>query len=342
MQNEYKNKILVITGGSGSFGQTMLRHFLKTDIAEIRIFSRDEEKHDRMRHTYDDPRIKYYIGDVRDVASVENVTRGADLCFHAAALKEVPSCEFWPIEAVRTNIIGSDNIINACVKNNVSRLVVLSTDKAVYPINAMGETKALMEKLMIAKSRNIDSSKTIVCGTRYGNVMASRGSVIPLFVKQCKENKLITVTDPNMTRFLMSLDESVDLVLFAFQHANNGDLFVQKAPASTIMDLALAIQKLFNAKNEIHVIGSRHGEKLHETLVGREEMAKAEDMGKFYRIPSDNRDLNYDNFLSNGHQAINCAADYTSENTTRLTVDQVIDKLKTLEYIQQELQSWGL
>lgn len=342
MQNEYKNKILVITGGSGSFGQTMLRHFLKTDIAEIRIFSRDEEKHDRMRHTYDDPRIKYYIGDVRDVASVENVTRGADLCFHAAALKEVPSCEFWPIEAVRTNIIGSDNIINACVKNNVSRLVVLSTDKAVYPINAMGETKALMEKLMIAKSRNIDSSKTIVCGTRYGNVMASRGSVIPLFVKQCKENKPITVTDPNMTRFLMSLDESVDLVLFAFQHANNGDLFVQKAPASTIMDLALAIQKLFNAKNEIHVIGSRHGEKLHETLVGREEMAKAEDMGKFYRIPSDNRDLNYDNFLSNGHQAINCAADYTSENTTRLTVDQVIDKLKTLEYIQQELQSWGL
>ena len=320
----------------------MLRHFLKTDIAEIRIFSRDEEKHDRMRHTYDDPRIKYYIGDVRDVASVENVTRGADLCFHAAALKEVPSCEFWPIEAVRTNIIGSDNIINACVKNNVSRLVVLSTDKAVYPINAMGETKALMEKLMIAKSRNIDSSKTIVCGTRYGNVMASRGSVIPLFVKQCKENKPITVTDPNMTRFLMSLDESVDLVLFAFQHANNGDLFVQKAPASTIMDLALAIQKLFNAKNEIHVIGSRHGEKLHETLVGREEMAKAEDMGKFYRIPSDNRDLNYDNFLSNGHQAINCAADYTSENTTRLTVDQVIDKLKTLEYIQQELQSWGL
>lgn len=342
MQNEYKNKILVITGGSGSFGQTMLRHFLKTDIAEIRIFSRDEEKHDRMRHTYDDPRIKYYIGDVRDVASVENVTRGADLCFHAAALKEVPSCEFWPIEAVRTNIIGSDNIINACVKNNVSRLVVLSTDKAVYPINAMGETKALMEKLMIAKSRNIDSSKTIVCGTRYGNVMASRGSVIPLFVKQCKENKPITVTDPNMTRFLMSLDESVDLVLFAFQHANNGDLFVQKAPASTIMDLALAIQKLFNAKNEIHVIGSRHGEKLHETLVGREEMAKAEDMGKFYRIPSDNRDLNYDNFLSNGHQAINCAADYTSENTTRLTVDQVIDKLKTLEYIQQELQSCGL
>ncbi len=341
MQNEYKNKILVITGGSGSFGQTMLRHFLKTDIAEIRIFSRDEEKHDRMRHTYDDPRIKYYIGDVRDVASVENVTRGADLCFHAAALKEVPSCEFWPIEAVRTNIIGSDNIINACVKNNVSRLVVLSTDKAVYPINAMGETKALMEKLMIAKSRNIDSSKTIVCGTRYGNVMASRGSVIPLFVKQCKENKPITVTDPNMTRFLMSLDESVDLVLFAFQHANNGDLFVQKAPASTIMDLALAIQKLFNAKNEIHVIGSRHGEKLHETLVGREEMAKAEDMGKFYRIPSDNRDLNYDNFLSNGHQAINCAADYTSENTTRLTVDQVIDKLKNLEYIQQELQSWG-
>lgn len=339
MINDYKNKVLVITGGSGSFGQTMLRHFLNTDIAEIRVFSRDEEKHDRMRHKYDDPRIKYYIGDVRNAESVENVTLGADLCFHAAALKEVPSCEFWPMEAVRTNIIGSDNIINACVKNRVSRLVVLSTDKAVYPINAMGETKALMEKLMIAKSRNIDSSKTIVCGTRYGNVMASRGSVIPLFVKQCKENLPMTITDPNMTRFLMSLDESVDLVLFAFQNARNGDRFVQKAPASTIMDLALAVQKIFGANNEIKIIGARHGEKLHETLVGREDMAKAEDMGKFFRIPADNRDLNYDNYLSNGEEKINRTDDYTSENTYRLSVDEVVEKLLSLDYIQQELTS---
>ena len=337
--NDYKDKVLVITGGSGSFGQTMLRHFLNTNIAEIRIFSRDEEKHDRMRHQYQDSRIKYYIGDVRDAASTDNVTLGADLCFHAAALKEVPSCEFWPMEAVRTNIIGSDNIINSCVKNNVSRLVVLSTDKAVYPINAMGETKALMEKLMIAKSRTIDSSKTIVCGTRYGNVMASRGSVIPLFVKQCKENKPITITDPNMTRFLMSLDESVELVLFAFQNARNGDRFVQKAPASTILDLALAIQKLFGAKNDINIIGARHGEKLHETLVSREEMTKAEDMGRFFRISADTRDLNYDKYLSNGEEKINTAQDYTSENTYRLNVDEIIQKLLSLDYIQQELQT---
>lgn len=340
MQNDYSNKVLVITGGSGSFGQTMLRHFLKTNIAEIRVFSRDEEKHDRMRHKYDDPRIKYFIGDVRDMQSVDNVMAGADLCFHAAALKEVPSCEFWPMEAVRTNIIGSDNVINSCVKNGVSRLVVLSTDKAVYPINAMGETKALMEKLMIAKARNLDSSKTVVCGTRYGNVMASRGSVIPLFVKQCKENQPITITNPNMTRFLMSLEESVDLVLFAFQNARNGDRFVQKAPASTIMDLALAIQKLFGATNEIKIIGSRHGEKLHETLIGREEMSAAEDMGKFFRISADTRDLNYDKKYCN---ASDCAAvqldEYTSENTRRLTVDEIIEKLKELDYIQQELKS---
>lgn len=337
--DDYKDKILVITGGSGSFGQTMLRHFLKTNIAEIRIFSRDEEKHDRMRHQYDDPRIKYYIGDVRNADSVDNVMNGANLCFHAAALKEVPSCEFWPMEAVRTNIIGSDNVINACVKNNVSRLVVLSTDKAVYPINAMGETKALMEKLMIAKSRNIDSTKTIVCRTRYGNVMASRGSVIPLFVKQCKENIPMTITNPNMTRFLMSLDESVELVLFAFQNARNGDRFVQKAPASTIMDLALAIQKLFNAKNEIKIIGDRHGEKLHETLVSCEEMAVAQDMGKFYRISADKRDLNYDNHCFNGEFCSNKIQDYTSENTQRLTVDEIIEKLLTLDYIKQELQN---
>ncbi|MBD5391362.1 polysaccharide biosynthesis protein [bacterium] len=336
MLNDYKDKILVITGGSGSFGQTMLRHFLKTNVKEIRIFSRDEEKHDRMRHQYHDNRIKYYIGDVRDANAVDDVTRGADLCFHAAALKEVPSCEFWPMEAVRTNVIGSDNVINACVRNGVSRLVVLSTDKAAYPINAMGETKALMEKLMIAKARNIGDTKTVMCGTRYGNVMASRGSVIPLFVKQCKENKPITITDPNMTRFLMSLDESVDLVLFAFQNARNGDRFVQKAPASTILDLARAIQKLFGANNEIKIIGARHGEKMHETLVGREDMAAAEDMGKFYRIPADTRDLNYDNKTSD-NATVNRDDDYTSENTYRLSVDEIIEKLKTLDYIKQEL-----
>lgn len=336
---DYKDKTLVITGGSGSFGQTMLRYFLKTNISEIRVFSRDEEKHDRMRHKYDDPRIKYYIGDVRDAQSVDNVMLGADLCFHAAALKEVPSCEFWPMEAVRTNIIGSDNVINACVKNKLSRLVVLSTDKAVYPINAMGETKALMEKLMIAKSRTINSNETILCGTRYGNVMASRGSVIPLFVKQCKENIPMTITNPNMTRFLMSLDESVELVLFAFQNAKNGDRFVQKAPASTIMDLALAIQKLFNAKNEIKIIGNRHGEKLHETLVSSEEMAVAEDMGNFYRISADHRDLNYDNRCYNGDFCANKIEDYTSENTRRLTIDEIIEKLLTLDYIKNELKN---
>lgn len=335
----YKGKTLLVTGGSGSFGQTIVRYFLNTDIAEIRIFSRDEEKHDRMRNKYQDSRIKYYIGDVRDEKAVENATLGVDLCFHAAALKEVPSCEFWPMEATQTNIIGSNNVIDACVKNQVKRLVVLSTDKAVYPINAMGMTKAIMEKLMISKSRNIDPAKTIICATRYGNVMASRGSVIPLFVKQCKEHAPITITDPQMTRFLMSLDESVELVLFAFQHAHNGDRFVQQAPASTIMDLALAIQSIFNAHNDIKIIGARHGEKLHETLIGREDMAKAENMGNFYRIPADMRDLNYSKYLSTGTEAINTAKDYTSENTRRLNVEEIIQKLLALDYIQAELQS---
>lgn len=336
---DYKNKVLLVTGGSGSFGQTMVQYFLNTDIKEIRVFSRDEEKHDRMRNKYKDSRIKYYIGDVRDEKAIEEATLGVDLCFHAAALKEVPSCEFWPIEAVKTNIIGSNNVIDACIKNRVKRLVVLSTDKAVYPINAMGMTKAVMEKLMISKSRNIDPSKTVICATRYGNVMASRGSVIPLFVKQCKENKPITITDPKMTRFLMSLDESVELVLFAFQNAHNGDRFVQKAPASTIMDLALAIQSIFNAKNEIKIIGARHGEKIHETLIGREDMIKAENMGNFYRIPADMRDLNYDKYLSSGNEEINITQDYTSENTRRLNVDEIIEKLLALNYIQAELKS---
>lgn len=334
-----KNKTLLVTGGSGSFGQTMVQYFLNTDIKEIRVFSRDEEKHDRMRNKYKDARIKYYIGDVRDKKSIEEATEDVDLCFHAAALKEVPSCEFWPMEAVKTNIIGSNNVIDACIKNQVKRLVVLSTDKAVYPINAMGMTKALMEKLMISRSRNIDPDKTVICATRYGNVMASRGSVIPLFVKQCKENRPITITDPKMTRFLMSLDESVELVLFAFQNAHNGDRFVQKAPASTIMDLALAIQSIFNAKNEIKIIGSRHGEKIHETLIGREDMIKAEDMGKFYRIPADMRDLNYDKYLSSGNEEITMTKDYTSENTRRLNVDEIIEKLLSIKYIQTELNS---
>ena len=336
---DYKNKVLLVTGGSGSFGQTMVQYFLNTDIKEIWVFSRDEEKHDRMRNKYKDSRIKYYIGDVRDEKAIEEATLGVDLCFHAAALKEVPSCEFWPIEAVKTNIIGSNNVIDACIKNQVKRLVVLSTDKAVYPINAMGMTKAVMEKLMISKSRNIDPSKTVICATRYGNVMASRGSVIPLFVKQCKENKPITITDPKMTRFLMSLDESVELVLFAFQNAHNGDRFVQKAPASTIMDLALAIQSIFNAKNEIKIIGARHGEKIHETLIGREDMIKAENMGNFYRIPADMRDLNYDKYLSSGNEEINITQDYTSENTRRLNVDEIIEKLLAINYIQAELNS---
>lgn len=336
---DYKNKTLLVTGGSGSFGQTMVQYFLNTDIKEIRVFSRDEEKHDRMRNKYKDARIKYYIGDVRDKKSIEEATEDVDLCFHAAALKEVPSCEFWPMEAVKTNIIGSNNVIDACIKNQVKRLVVLSTDKAVYPINAMGMTKALMEKLMISRSRNIDPDKTVICATRYGNVMASRGSVIPLFVKQCKENRPITITDPKMTRFLMSLDESVELVLFAFQNAHNGDRFVQKAPAFTIMDLALAIQSIFNAKNEIKIIGSRHGEKIHETLIGREDMIKAEDMGKFYRIPADMRDLNYDKYLSSGNEEITMTKDYTSENTRRLNVDEIIEKLLSIKYIQTELNS---
>ena len=336
---DYKEKVLLITGGSGSFGQTMLNYFLSTNVSEIRIFSRDEEKHDRMRNKYKDNRIRYYIGDIRDEKTIENATLGVDLCFHAAALKEVPSCEFWSMEAVKTNIIGSNNVIETCIKNKVGRLVVLSTDKAVYPINTMGMTKAIMEKLMVSKSRNINSDKTTICATRYGNVMASRGSVIPLFVKQCKENIPITVTDPQMTRFLMSLDESVNLVLFAFQNARNGDCFVQKAPASTIIDLAIAIKSIFNSKNEIKIIGSRHGEKLHETLINKEEMVKAEEIDNFYRIPADMRDLNYSEYKSSLNKEINIVKEYTSENTQRLSVDEIIEKLLKLDYIQTELKT---
>lgn len=336
----FKNKTLLITGGTGSFGQKMVDYFLNaTSIKQIRVFSRDEEKQDRMRNKLANPAVKYYIGDVRNYRSINEALKGVDFVFHAAALKQVPSCEFYPIEAVYTNILGANNVIDACAGNNVNKLVVLSTDKAVYPINAMGLTKALMEKLMIAKSRTVDAEQLTLAATRYGNVMASRGSVIPLFVKQCKENKPITITDPNMTRFLMSLDESVTLVLFAFNNAHTGDIFVQKAPASTIYDLAIAIKEIFNAKNEIKVIGTRHGEKTHETLINREEIVKAEDMGDFYRIPADNRDLNYNRYFAEGNIKVSANEDYTSENTKRLTVSEVAEKLLKLDYIQQELKS---
>lgn len=336
----FKDKTLLITGGTGSFGQKMLKHFINnTNIKEIRIFSRDEEKQDRMRTVFKDERIKYYIGDVRNYKSINEACKNVDYIFHAAALKQVPSCEFYPMEAVATNVIGANNVIDAAVDNCVKNIVVLSTDKAVNPINAMGMTKALMEKIMVAKSRNTDPTKTILSATRYGNVMASRGSVIPLFIKQCKENKPITVTDPNMTRFLMSLEESVNLVLFAFNNANTGDTFVQKAPASTIYVLAEAIKELFNPKTEIQIIGTRHGEKAHETLVNREEMAKAVDMGHFYRIPADNRDLNYDKYVTTGNETITKKEEYTSFNTDRLDKDGVIKTLLKLDYVQAELNS---
>lgn len=336
----FKNKTLLITGGTGSFGQKMLKFFINnTDIERVKIFSRDEEKQDRMRTVFKDERIKYYIGDVRNYKSINEAMAGVDYVFHAAALKQVPSCEFYPMEAVATNVIGASNVIDAAVNNKVKNIVVLSTDKAVNPINAMGMTKALMEKIMVAKSRNVDPDSTILSATRYGNVMASRGSVIPLFIKQCKEGKPITVTDPNMTRFLMSLEESVQLVLFAFKNANTGDTFVQKAPASTIYDLALAIKELFNPKTEIKVIGTRHGEKAHEVLVGREEIVKAVDMGHFYRIPADGRDLNYDKYFVEVNTRIEKCEEYTSFNTQRLDKDGVIELLLKLDYIQEELKT---
>lgn len=334
----FQNKTLLITGGTGSFGNKMLRYFLNnTDITQVRVFSRDEEKQDKMRNELKDDRIKYFIGDVRDYHSIDKALKGVDLVFHAAALKQVPSCEFFPMEAVKTNILGAENLLEASVNNEVKRVVVLSTDKAVYPINAMGMTKALMEKMMVAKSRVADPKKTIVCATRYGNVMASRGSVIPLFIKQIKAGEDITITDPKMTRFLMSLEESVKLVLYAYDNAKTGDIFVQKAPASTILDLAKALQRIFKADNEIKIIGSRHGEKKHETLVNREEMAKAVDLGGFYRIPADSRDLNYAKYFSEGSTEVSELEEYNSSNTERLTIDQVVEKLMALDYIQQQL-----
>lgn len=336
----FKNKVLLITGGTGSFGNAVLNRFLDTDIKEIRIFSRDEKKQHDMRVELNNPKIKFYIGDVRNYSSIEMAMRGVDYVFQAAALKQVPSCEFFPIEATYTNVLGTDNVIKAAVANKVKNVICLSTDKAAYPINAMGMSKALMEKVAVAASRNIPGDITTVCLTRYGNVMASRGSVIPYFIDQIKSGQSITVTDPNMTRYLMSLDEAVDLVLFAFKNGNQGDLFVQKAPASTIGDLAQAIKELFNAENPIVVIGTRHGEKLYETLCTREEMAKAVDLGGFYQVPADNRDLNYGKYFTNGDVKTSELEDYNSHNTTRLNIDQVKEKLLSLEYVRKELEAW--
>jgi len=335
----FKNKKLLITGGTGSFGNAVLNRFLATDISELRIFSRDEKKQDDMRLLYKNDKLKFYIGDIRDLSSIKDALDGVDYVFHAAALKQVPSCEFYPLEAVRTNILGTENLLNAAIANGVERAIVLSTDKAVYPINAMGISKAMAEKLVVAKSRNFPNSKTKLCATRYGNVMTSRGSVIPLFIDQILSGKPLTITDPQMTRFLMSLEESVDLVLYAYKHADQGDIFVQKAPASTIMDLAIALKSIFNASNEIKVIGTRHGEKLYETLVSREEMAHARDLGNFYCIPSDNRDLNYANFYTDGESAISLADDFTSHNAKRLDVEGIKKLLLSLDYVQERLKT---
>ncbi|MEZ3134901.1 polysaccharide biosynthesis protein [Stutzerimonas kunmingensis] len=335
----FDDKILLITGGTGSFGNTVLKRFLDTGVREIRIFSRDEKKQEDMRIALANDKVKFYIGDVRDYTSISQAMIGVDYIFHAAALKQVPSCEFYPMEAVRTNVIGTENVLNAAIATGVKRVVVLSTDKAVYPINAMGISKAMAEKLMVAKSRMIPESGPVICATRYGNVMASRGSVIPLFISQLKNRESLTVTDPNMTRFLMSLEDSVDLVLHAFEHAKQGDIFVQKAPASTVADLAQALKELFGCDNAVKVIGTRHGEKLYESLISREEMAKAEDMDRYYRIPADNRDLNYKKFFVEGERHISELDDYTSHNTERLSIQGIKDVLLKLGYIQEQLNA---
>lgn len=335
----FTGKTLMITGGTGSFGNAVLSRFLDTDVREIRIFSRDEKKQEDMRIALSNDKVKFYIGDVRDYDSLAQAMTEVDFVFHAAALKQVPSCEFYPMEAVRTNVLGTENVLNAAIARGVSRVVVLSTDKAVYPINAMGISKAMAEKLMVAKSRTIPAGGTVICATRYGNVMASRGSVIPLFVDQMRKGEPLTVTDPEMTRFLMSLEDSVDLVLHAFEHAQQGDLFIQKSPASTVGDLAQALKELFGDTNPIKIIGTRHGEKLYESLVSREEMAKAEDMGRYYRIPADNRDLNYKKYFVEGEQRINDLDDYTSHNTHLLDVVGVKELLLKLDYVQEVLRA---
>ena len=348
MNNEsvFKGKTLMITGGTGSFGNTVLKHFLTTDIGEIRIFSRDEKKQDDMRHDLQAKypeyynKVKFYIGDVRNLQSVKDAMVGVDYIFHAAALKQVPSCEFYPMEAVRTNVIGTDNVLHAAIDEGVKRVVCLSTDKAAYPINAMGTSKAMMEKIIFANARvAAQRGDTVICCTRYGNVMCSRGSVIPLFIDQIKAGRPITITDPNMTRFLMNLDEAVDLVQFAFEHANPGDLFIQKSDASTIGDLAKAVQQLFGDTGT-NIIGTRHGEKLYETLMTREERLRAEDMGNYYRVAADNRDLNYDKFVVNGDVTTQSDESYTSHNTRRLDVQGTVDKILTTDYVQEELKKW--
>ncbi len=346
MMGLFTNKVLMITGGTGSFGNAVLNRFLETDIAEIRIFSRDEKKQDDMRHEYQakypelSNKIKFYIGDVRDPSSVKNAMYGVDYIFHAAALKQVPSCEFFPIEAVKTNVLGTDNVLTAAIEAGVKKVICLSTDKAAYPVNAMGTSKAMMEKVFVAKARTVSPDKTMICGTRYGNVMCSRGSVIPLFIEQIKAGHPLTVTEPNMTRFIMSLEEAVELVLFAFEHAESGDIMVQKAPACTIAVLAQAVKELFHAENEVKVIGIRHGEKMYETLLTNEECAHAIDMGNFYRVPADKRDLNYDKYFKVGDEQRNLLTEFNSNNTELLTVEQVKEKLLSLSYIRDEIAAW--
>ncbi|MGE4589159.1 MAG: polysaccharide biosynthesis protein [Acidaminococcaceae bacterium] len=336
----FKGKTLLITGGTGSFGNAVLERFLNTDIAEIRIFSRDEKKQDDMRHYYKNDKIKYYIGNVRDLQSIKDSMYGVDYVFHAAALKQVPSCEFFPIEAVETNVIGTNNVLTAAIEAGVKKAICLSTDKAAYPVNAMGTSKAMMEKVFVAKARTVPADRTLICGTRYGNVLCSRGSVVPLFIEQIKQSKPLTVTEPNMTRFIMSLEEAVELVLFAYENAEAGDIMVQKAPASTIGDLAQAVKELFHADNEIKIIGIRHGEKMYETLLTNEECAHAIDMGNFYRVPADKRDLNYDKYYTEGNEARTKLSEFNSNNTELLNVEQVKAKLLELKYIQDELKNW--
>jgi len=337
----FKDKTLLITGGTGSFGNAVLRRFLKTGVKEIRIFSRDEKKQDDMRKLYDNPKLKFYIGDVRDVNSINDAMRNVDFVFHAAALKQVPSCEFYPMQAVQTNVVGTENVLNCAINANVKKVIVLSTDKAVYPINAMGVSKAMMEKVAVAKSRNLGDKETMIACTRYGNVMASRGSVIPLFIEQIRNGKEITITDPAMTRFMMTLDQAVELVLFAFEHGNGGDIFVQKAPAATIQLLAKALmQTLGRTEHEIKIIGTRHGEKLYEALLTREEMVSAEDMGGYYRIPADNRDLNYSKYFEEGEEVVTQADEYHSHNTTQLTQEEMVNMLLALREIQNDLKEF--
>jgi len=333
----FTNKILLITGGTGSFGNAVLRRFLKTGIAEIRIFSRDEKKQDDMRQFYRDPKIKFHIGDVRNRQSIDNAMAGVDYVFHAAALKQVPSCEFFPTEAVRTNVLGCEHVLDSALFHRVKKVIVLSTDKAVYPINAMGMSKALSEKVMVAKSRQLNGTGIVFCGTRYGNVMASRGSVIPLFVNQIKRREALTITDPGMTRFMMTLDDAVELVLYAFTHGTNGDIFVQKSPAATIADLAQALRELYASDVPVRVIGTRHGEKLYETLVNREEMARAEDLGGYYRILADTRDLNYNKFFTEGESRVSVTGEYTSHNTQRLNVEETKKLLLKLPSIREDV-----